>query len=102
MLDFSYNSRSRLWNYHGDGFRIGAGGYTAFRIASQTKFVYKENGDKQTDKDSSNIYLNNFRYGLRFQIGFRGVDLFANYDISPLFSKDRGPELNAFSFGFTL
>lgn len=102
MLDFSYNARSRLWNYHGDGFRIGVGGYSALRIASQTKFVYKDNGDKQKDKDSSNIYLNNFRYGLRFQIGFRGIDLFANYDVSPLFSKNRGPELNTFSFGFTL
>jgi hypothetical protein len=102
MLDFSYNSHSRLWNYHGDGFRIGIGGYTGFRIASRTKFVYKVNGDRKSDKDSSNIYLNNFRYGLRCQVGYRGIDLFVNYDVSPLFSENRGPELNAFSFGFTL
>jgi len=102
MLDFSYNSRSRLWNYHGDGFRIGIGGYAAFRIASQTKFVYKIDGDKKKDKDSSNIYLNNFRYGLRLQVGYRGIDLFANYDVSSLFSENKAPKLNAFSFGFTL
>lgn len=102
MLDFSYNSRSRLWNYHGDGFRVGLGGYTGFRIASRTKFVYKMDGDKERDRDSSNVYLNNVRYGVRFQVGYRGVDLFLNYDLNPLFSKDRGPDLNAFSFGFTL
>jgi hypothetical protein len=102
MLDFSYNSRSRLWNYHGDGFRLGLGGYAGFRITSRTKFVYKMDGDREADKDSSNIFLNNVRYGIRFQVGYRGVDMFLNYDVSPLFSENRGPELNAFSFGFTL
>jgi hypothetical protein len=59
-------------------------------------------GDREADKDSSNIFLNNVRYGIRFQVGYRGVDMFLNYDVSPLFSENRGPELNAFSFGFTL
>jgi len=103
MLDFSYNNRrSRLWNRHGDGFRIGVGGYTAFRISSHTKFVFKQDGSKERDKDRNNFFINNFRYGLRGQIGFRGVDLFINYDVSELFSNGSSPELNAFTFGFTL
>jgi len=103
MLDFSYNNRkSRLWNYHGDGFRIGVGGYTAFRISSHTKFVFKQDGNNERDKDRNNFFINNFRYGLRGQIGFRGVDLFINYDVSELFSNGSSPELNAFTFGFTL
>ncbi len=103
VLDFSYNNRrSRLWNYHGDGFRIGVGGYTAFRISSHTKFVFKEDGSKEKDKDQNNFFINNFRYGLRGQVGFRGIDLFINYDVNELFSNGRGPELNAFTFGFIL
>jgi len=103
MLDFSYNTRrSRLWNRHGDGFRIGVGGYSGLRISSHTKFVFKQDGNNEKDKDRNNFFINNFRYGLRGQIGFRGIDLFINYDVSELFSNGRGPELNAFTFGFTL
>lgn len=103
MLDFSYNNRrSRLWNRHGDGFRIGVGGYTGFRISSHTKFVFKQDGSNEKDKDRNNFFINNFRYGLRGQIGFRGIDLFINYDVSELFSNGSSPELNAFTFGFTL
>lgn len=102
MLDFSYDSRrSRLWNYHGEGFRIGVGGYAAFRIASWSKFVYK-NGDKERDKDKTNLFMENLRYGVRGQIGFRGIDLFFTYDINELFVEGKGPQLNAFTFGFTL
>ena len=103
MLDFSRSNRkSRLWNYHGEGFRIGFGVYGGFRIGSHSKFVFNINGDKKKDKDSSNFFLENFRYGLRGQVGYRGVDLFVNYDLSKLFSSGRGPELNAFTIGFIL
>ena len=103
VLDFSYDDRrSRLWNQHGDGFRIGFGVYGGFRIGSHSKFVYEINGDKEKDKESSNFFLENFRYGLRGQLGYRGVDLFVNYDLNNLFSSGRGPELNAFTIGFTL
>jgi len=83
MLDFSYNNRrSRLWNRHGDGFRIGVGGYTAFRISSHTKFVFKEDGNKEKDKDRNNFFINNFRYGLKtganFKIIHRNAGNFAN------------------------
>ncbi len=103
MLDFSYDSRkSRLWNYHGSGFRIGVGGYAGLRISSHSKFVFKEDGDRKKDRERDNFFMNNLRYGLRVQMGFRGIDMFVNYDVSELFSEGKGPELNAFTLGFTL
>jgi len=39
---------------------------------------------------------------LRFQMGYRGIDFYANYDLNELFVEGRGPQLNAFSFGFVL
>lgn len=88
------------WNDDDRGFRIGLGGYGGYRIASYTKIVY-ENGDKEKDKNKDNFHLNNFRYGVRLQMGYRGTDLFFNYDMNELFAEGKGPALNAFSFGLT-
>jgi hypothetical protein len=64
--------------------------------------VYKDSGEKRSDKDHDNFYLNNFRYGVRLQLGFRDTDLFFGYDLNSLFSEGKGPELHALSFGVTL
>ncbi|GAA5029612.1 hypothetical protein GCM10011506_18070 [Marivirga lumbricoides] len=77
-------------------FRFGAGPYAGYRIGSKSKFKYDDDGK---DKIKNNLHLNNWRYGLKAQIGWKGVDLFATYDLNPLFIENRGPELNAFSFG---
>ncbi|MEM6359183.1 MAG: hypothetical protein AAF149_01075 [Bacteroidota bacterium] len=98
---FRGNNWDLGWNAE-EGFRIGAGMYAGYRIASYTKYVTKEDGDKEKDKDKDGFYLNNFRYGVRGQIGFRGIDIFFNYDLNELFADNRGPELNAFSFGVVL
>ena len=55
--DFGWNSE--------EGFRIGAGMYAGYRIASYTKYVTKDGGDKEKDKDRNDFYLNNIRYGIR-------------------------------------
>jgi hypothetical protein len=81
------------------GFRIGVGGYAGYRLGSHAKVKYK--GGKK-DKDRDNFNLTNLRYGVRLQMGFRGTDLFFNYDLNELFAEDKGPKLNAFSFGIIL
>ncbi|UXX78390.1 hypothetical protein N7E81_13595 [Reichenbachiella carrageenanivorans] len=106
MLEFGTKGHSeRGWNwskYRDRGFRIGAGMYAGYRIDSWTKMKYSDNGDSEKDKNKGNYYLNNFRYGIRGQVGFRGMDLFFNYDLNSVFAEDRGPELQAISFGFIL
>ncbi|PIB34550.1 hypothetical protein BFP72_03560 [Reichenbachiella sp. 5M10] len=106
MLDFGYSKEENQYGsfrkYSQKGFRIGLGGYMGYRIDSWTKFVYKDNGDKQKDKTKSNYFMNGFRYGVRGQMGFRGMDMFVNYDLNNVFAEDRGPELNGLSFGIIL
>jgi len=102
MIDVGGSARkSRFWDSHNSAFRIGAGPYVGYRIESHSKLVYKEDGDKEKDKESDNFYLNNFRYGVRLQLGIRSADFFFNYDLNELFVADKGPQLNAFSFGVT-
>jgi hypothetical protein len=104
MIDFGSNRRkpSLFDGGSSDSFRIGVGAYAGYRIDSYTKQVYKEDGDKTKPKDHDNFYLNNIRYGLRLQLGFDDIDLFFNYDLNDLYIENKGPKLNAFSFGITL
>lgn len=108
MFDFGYKRKVKnvegksykYWSRNNDGFRIGAGAYAGYRIGSYTKLVWRDGG-RQRDRERDNFYLENLRYGLRGVVGFRGVDLFVNYDLNPLFANNRGPDLNAISFGIT-
>ncbi|RAV98316.1 hypothetical protein DQQ10_24520 [Pseudochryseolinea flava] len=102
VIDFGGSAdKSRLWDNDSDAFRFGVGPYVGYRISSHSKMVYVEDGDREKDKERDNFYLNNFRYGLRLQIGYRSTDLFFNYDLNELFAENKGPKLNAFSFGVT-
>ena len=101
MFSFGKQHGGRKWRNYNTGFRIGAGPYVGYRVGSSTKQVYKEDGDKQKIKNKDNFYLNNVRYGVRLQVGFRSADFFINYDINELFATGKGPKLNAFSFGIT-
>lgn len=81
-------------------FRFGAGGYAGYRIGGRGKYVYDDlDGDKQKEYTKSNMYVENFRYGLRGEIGIADVTFFFNYDLNDLFQPGLGPELQAMSFG---
>lgn len=104
MLDFSSNKHRHRWSWHHkqEGFRIGVGGYAGYNIDSYAKSVYTIEGDKKRDKNKNNLFMNTWRYGARFQAGYRDVDIFINYDVSELFAENKGPKLNAFSFGIII
>ena len=100
VIDFGDRSRkTRIWSGGHSAFRIGLGPYVGYRISSLSKIVYREDGHREKDKDRSNMYLNNLRYGARLQVGIRSTDFFFNYDMNELFATGKGPKLNAFSFG---
>ncbi len=83
--------------------RIGVGPYVGYRLGSRAKHKYRdEEGDRQRVKNRSNLYLSDLRYGIRTEIGWKGVDFFFNYDLNEVFRNNRGPELNAISIGISL
>jgi hypothetical protein len=100
MYSFGPNHHHSRWWHHGhDSFRIGLGPYAGYRIESHTKQVYNRDGDTEKDKEKDNFYLNNFRYGLKLQMGTQGIEFFTAYDLNPLFAKGKGPDLHAITFG---
>ncbi len=112
LFDFSQGSRKVVVKQTGNlkliksknrGLRIGIGGYLGYRMYGRSKYVYKEgNKLRNKEKDKGNFYLSNVRYGLRGRVGWKGMDIFVNYDLNQVFTSGVGPELNALSFGIIL
>lgn len=79
---------------------LGAGGYAGYRIAGYSKI---KPTDGSTTRDPGPFGLQNFRYGLSAELGFRDfADFFVQYDLNPLFRAGRGPAVNGLSFGIRL
>jgi len=107
MLDFAKGTRKvkslergsvKYTSYKKRGIRIGGGMYAGYRLGSSTKLKT----ESSKDKDRGSFYMNNFRYGVRAQFGYKGMDFFANYDLNEVFVSGKGPSLNAISFGIIL
>ncbi|MGA0556149.1 outer membrane beta-barrel protein [Larkinella sp. VNQ87] len=91
-LSFYNNSGRKLGH-------LGFGGFAGYRVDSYTK-IKEQDGNKE--RQHSNFYLNDFRYGLVAHIGIARTNFFIKYDMNPLFQTDKGPDVRALSFGIGL
>lgn len=93
-------NKKNVNTYAWDAFRLGIGAYAGHRLGSYSRQRYQVDGTNESDKFKSNFYLQDLRYGLRVQFGFANtVDFFFNYDLNPLFAEEKGPHVNAWTFG---
>ncbi len=80
-------------------FYLGVGGFVGYRLDSYTRTL---SATGSNNREYTNFYQNNLRYGLVAHVGILKLDLFAKYELSPVFQTGRGPDLRSFSFGITL
>jgi len=80
---------------------LSGGVYFAYRLSSHTKIKYR-NEQKEKLKTPDNFSLYDFKTGLMVRTGYRWINVFATYELNPLFQKDKGPHLIPFTFGITL
>lgn len=83
-------------------FFISAGMYGSFRLGSHTKVVFSDPGGREKEKWRDDLNINAFKYGGMVRLGYKWIKLYAKCDLSPLFEKDRGPEVYPWSVGVTL
>ncbi len=83
------------------GVRFGLGPYAGLRLGSKAKYVYRNESGRVKNKDKSSNFLNDFRYGLRAQLGINRFDVFFSYDFNELFEGDQSPSLNPITIGVT-
>ncbi|MEO9513354.1 MAG: hypothetical protein ABJN84_11770 [Flavobacteriaceae bacterium] len=81
-----------------DQFRIGFGGYGGFNLGTRQKLKYKRDGERVKDKFKRDYNTSDLIYGLSAYIGFDGIQLYAKYDLNPIF-KDAAVEQNNISLG---
>jgi len=80
---------------------IALGGYVSYRVDSWVKT--KEEGSGKKNHTSGNYLLNDFRAGLRLELGLRRFpDFFFNMDLTPVFQENKGSNLQLLSFGVKL
>jgi len=83
-------------------FFISAGGYTGFLVKAHTKVVYDDSGTKTKQKYKGNLNVSPVQYGAMVRLGYSWIKLYATYNFSTLYMKDKGPELYPYSIGLTL
>lgn len=81
------------------GFRFGIGPYASLKLSQKAKYKYSNDQGNQKDKDKGGFLINNFKWGLRAQLGINRFDMFVTYDMTPLFEDGRGPDLNPIVIG---
>jgi hypothetical protein len=84
------------------GIIFAAGAIGGLKLGSNTKVVYKENGDKNKDKTKDDFNLSPFRYGVHARIGVGDWLVYGTYYFTSLFEKNKGPELYPLSIGIAL
>ena len=89
-------------SHHKSTFTLGAGGFVGYRIKSWTKLKYTADGTTFKDKEDGSYNMENFLYGLQGTIGYRGLELFAKYNMNGLFKNAAGPDTQVLSFGVRL
>lgn len=82
-------------------FRFGIGGYGGFNLGTRQKLKYRREGENVKDKLKRGYNTSNLIYGLSAYIGFDGVQLYAKYDLNPIF-KDATIEQRNVSLGLRL
>lgn len=82
-------------------FRFGIGGYGGFNIGARQKLKYTREGRNVKDKLKGGYNTSSFVYGLSAYVGFDGVQLYAKYDLNPIF-KDAVVEQRNLSLGVRL
>lgn len=87
------NYRNRLY--------FSSGMYISYRIGSYTTIKYRAE-EKHKLKIIDNYSLQNFKYGIMARTGYRWINFFATYELTPFFKEDKGPILTPFTFGVTL
>ncbi len=101
----SYLNLSFIPTFHSNNgkFSLGVGPFAGLRLGGRGKFVFEdEAGSRNKTFQRANMFANEFRYGARLALGVGNTNFFFNYDLNEYFEKDKGPRVNAISFGIVL
>ena len=85
--------------HDGKGVHFQVGAIAGVRAGGKQKVKYILNGDKHKENIKGIYNINPFKVSATARIGYDNLTLYANYGLTSLFEKDRGPEVNPFAVG---
>ena len=85
-----------------NNFYINFGGYAGLNISSKLKYIYDLSGNKIKSKENVSKMIKPYHYGLTARIGIDQIQLYANYNLSPIFSNTQNPVLYPLSVGLRM
>lgn len=76
------------------GFQLAVYGYGELLVWARQKRKYSTNDEsvKQIQSGNKNFGTETLQYGLGARIGYRGLGVFASYNLSPLWRSTQGPD----------
>lgn len=83
-------------------FHLAVGGQIGYRLGSKTKQKFSRNDKKSKVKNRGDYNLEAFQFSLVARVGYGDFTLFAQYNLTPLFENNKGPELYPFTVGMSL
>ena len=83
-------------------FHLAVGGTVGYTYGTRTKQKYKQDGDEFKKKDRNDFNVNAFQFAAIARVGYGDFTLYATYNLTPLFDKNKGPEVYPFTVGLSL
>jgi len=80
---------------------ISGGVVGAAKLWSKTKMVWNDGGRRKS-KENSDFSLNVLRWGTTARVGYGNVQIYGTTYHTPMFKKDKGPELYPFEVGIVI
>lgn len=96
MLEFNTSAD------HYKSFHIAVGMIGGWKIGSNIKTHYEQEGENIRNKVRGHYNLNPFKYAAALRMGYGRFTMFATYSLSTLFERGRGPEVYPFQVGINL
>jgi hypothetical protein len=81
---------------------ISAGVTGSKRLETHTKVKYRKDRKREKVKSPGDYSILDYKVAGTFRAGYRWINLFATYDLNPLFENHKGPVLYPFSVGIKL
>lgn len=96
LLDFNTsNNQKKNWHFT-------TGVIAGYRYSSFTKQIYNIAGNDIKTKVKDDYNMNDFKFSAVLGIGYRNINLWANYGLNTLFTKSGNPDFYPVAVGITL
>ena len=97
LLELNTNNKKYKKSFH-----VSGGFEFAYKLGSKTKQMYEADKVEYKIKTKDDFHLADFKYSTVMRIGYGNYfTVFANYALSSLFEKNKGPDIYPFTTGLT-